>query len=175
MFSMSVYRWCLGILCRYIRCTCYLQDSIYSYQITVCTNITKHLQPTNMQYAVMPLYNTVAGRHLLGPPYRRGALRDFAGRFIRHRYPKATNHQKLINRLKLVKLILEANWYGQKLDTQTASSAQNRNDNGSQKQMARAECKSISNTFIGCLHFAARTKRHRSPFARQLFGSVRIV
>ncbi len=39
----------------------------------------------------MPRCNEVVGRLLLRPPYRRGALLDFTGRFIRHRYPKATS------------------------------------------------------------------------------------
>ena len=30
----------------------------------------------SFQYTVMPRYNAVVGRHLLGPPYKRGALWD---------------------------------------------------------------------------------------------------
>ena len=39
------------------------------------------------------------------------------------------------------------------------------------KTHGRAKRESISNTVIGCLRFGSRTKRHRRPFARQLFGS----
>ena len=44
-------------------------------------------------HTVTPRCNAVVGRHLSGPPCRRGALWDFTGRFIRHRYPKATSPQ----------------------------------------------------------------------------------
>ena len=46
---------------------------------------------SHQQGTVMPRYNTVVGKHLLGPPYKRGTLWDFTGRLIRHHYPYTLN------------------------------------------------------------------------------------
>ena len=64
---------------------------------------------------------------------------------------------------KLVKLITEANYYGIKLDTQTAKSAQNTDANRSEKTHSRAERELYRALSLAA---CASVKRHRHPFAR---------
>ena len=64
---------------------------------------------------------------------------------------------------KLVKLITEANQYGLKLDTQTAPSAQNTDDNRSEKHIAEPNANYIEHCHW---RLALQAKRHRHPFAR---------
>ena len=65
---------------------------------------------------------------------------------------------------KLVKLITEANQYGLKLDTQTAPSTQNTDDNRSEKHIAEPNANNIEH--CRSLAACASVKRHRHPFAR---------